>query len=1107
MKRCAAQPRIAGMTNEPFERDFRRFRATRDPGALAAVFDAVAPRLLLVAMHLVRDAATAEDLVQSVFLQVLRDVDRFDPQRPVLPWLLGMLEHRASDLRQRAHVRRERADLAVLAAASPMAGGPTPANAAALSEVRERVAEAIAGMPADYRTVLTLRLVHGLAPVDIAHAHGLSPATVRTRMRRGLELLRAALPRGLAAPGLAALLAAELLRAGDGLAAVRAKVLLAAAGTSAVGIGSWLSALAALVLLIVGVVVWRPSDAPASVEVPPSAPAAVVASERPADTPSDRGDEGRRVAANLASSATQLDPRTSTVRGRCVDEHGQPLAGVLVSWHVMRASRDPAHGEDADRPFEPPPPVRTGDDGTFSFSYEPPPLREIQLVCTSAHHVEEYVDVGELRTGVELDAGDVSMPSGTRVRLRLVVGERALAATSLMVHQGQKPGARRLHGPSDDDGWIDLGVLRAGTWHHEVETPYLDQEGEVVVPAQRDPYATTIVLREPPRERAIAGVLVDIAGQPVRGVELALPAPGVGSYVAKSEPDGRFVWAFPPTFSAPDELRLALWRASPEFELLDDGGPLALGRSDVRVVVRRRARSSLRVRVVDTDGVPVPRFGLRCWPDPWRLRGIGSHPSFVSVPVEAHDGGVALLANLQPGPCLVSVFAEPPFAEAAEIPCDLPEGRETDLQVVLRPPAELIVDIVNADNGLPRSGVQVQLAKVVPSDATVDLTTFRTEVARARRGGGSSSGANVLVFTSATSGADGVVHLRAPANTPGLVLIAGGDGCQPHLQSGIALPPEGARVQLPVVAAGRVQGRLVPPAFVEHFGPDPEKLLAWERSAVLRHVDRETMFDAYPCIVLRPAGRVVGSTVVEQRVARDGSFELGGVPPGRYEVWVCVSTMHVATELGPLQTIDVGIEDGPMLQLDATRWLPGRFELVLACDGAPRAGRGGLVRLDDDDSSVRRIELDVDQAGRMRSPWLLPGRYLPFLNDDSVTISSPRRALPVHAESALVLAAGAQVQQTVFLQRRSLALTIVDERGAARAGIVLHVEAIDRPELPPYPWRGLCTGDDGRVSIPVVPTGRLRIWQQLATGGDAEQGRREIGIVAADATAATLVLQ
>ncbi|MFN9706142.1 MAG: RNA polymerase sigma factor, partial [Planctomycetota bacterium] len=242
------------MDPSELDRHFRTFQRQRDPAALAAVFDAAAPRLLLVAMHLGRDAATAEDPVQTVFLPVLRDADRCAPGQPVLPWLLGMVEHRAIDARRLAYRRRERAGPEVVGSAHGVADAAgTPPDLAADAEGRERVAEALAGMPRDYRDVLTRRLVHGLAAVDIAHSLGLSPATVRMRTARGLKLLRAALPRGLATPGLLAWLGAESLRARDGLQAVRATVLKAAgvgAGTT-VG-GSWLLGIAILLLCAVG---------------------------------------------------------------------------------------------------------------------------------------------------------------------------------------------------------------------------------------------------------------------------------------------------------------------------------------------------------------------------------------------------------------------------------------------------------------------------------------------------------------------------------------------------------------------------------------------------------------------------------------------------------------------------------------------------------------------------------------------------------------------------------------------------------------------------------------------------------------------------------------
>lgn len=125
------------MDPSELDRHFRTFQRQRDPAALAAVFDAAAPRLLLVAMHLVRDAATAEDLVQTVFLPVLRDADRCAPGRPVLPWLLGMVEHRAIDARRLAYRRRERAGPEVVGSAHGVADAAgTPPDLAADADGR-----------------------------------------------------------------------------------------------------------------------------------------------------------------------------------------------------------------------------------------------------------------------------------------------------------------------------------------------------------------------------------------------------------------------------------------------------------------------------------------------------------------------------------------------------------------------------------------------------------------------------------------------------------------------------------------------------------------------------------------------------------------------------------------------------------------------------------------------------------------------------------------------------------------------------------------------------------------------------------------------------------
>ena len=75
------------MTPGRAERDFEEFRRSGSPAALARVFDAFAPELLIVAGHLTRDLAAAEDLVQSTFLQAIESATSFDAGRRLMPWL------------------------------------------------------------------------------------------------------------------------------------------------------------------------------------------------------------------------------------------------------------------------------------------------------------------------------------------------------------------------------------------------------------------------------------------------------------------------------------------------------------------------------------------------------------------------------------------------------------------------------------------------------------------------------------------------------------------------------------------------------------------------------------------------------------------------------------------------------------------------------------------------------------------------------------------------------------------------------------------------------------------------------------------------------------
>ncbi len=200
------------MRNGTEEEDFRRYRDEGDIEAMGRVFDALAPKLLIVAGHLVRDAGAAEDLVQTTFVTALEKAQRWDDSRALVPWLCGILSHRARDLVRRQRVRSahqlDEAEVEL-----------DPSELAVNRELQVAIAAALDGLGEPYREVLILRVVHGLAPTEIAHTLGRAPGTVRVQLARGRERLRDALPRGSLLP------VCFLVDDGAGLAGVRDSVL------------------------------------------------------------------------------------------------------------------------------------------------------------------------------------------------------------------------------------------------------------------------------------------------------------------------------------------------------------------------------------------------------------------------------------------------------------------------------------------------------------------------------------------------------------------------------------------------------------------------------------------------------------------------------------------------------------------------------------------------------------------------------------------------------------------------------------------------------------------------------------------------------------------
>jgi len=116
------------------------------------------------------------DLVQDIFLHALKKLHTLRDRTAFGPWIAMIARNRAMDFH-----RQSRETVAVTEDL-----GSTNSSAAKATEMLE----IIRSLPDAYRETLVLRLVEGMTGPEIATRTGLTPASVRVNLHRGMKLLR-----------------------------------------------------------------------------------------------------------------------------------------------------------------------------------------------------------------------------------------------------------------------------------------------------------------------------------------------------------------------------------------------------------------------------------------------------------------------------------------------------------------------------------------------------------------------------------------------------------------------------------------------------------------------------------------------------------------------------------------------------------------------------------------------------------------------------------------------------------------------------------------------------------------------------------------------------
>ncbi len=170
---------------------------SRDPQALAEIYDRYGRIAYSLILRVVRDGGIAEDLVQETFLRVWNRAQGFDAERGALgPWLLSIARNRAIDYlrsasgRERNAVEWEEIDhpsLYIHMERDILASDNARVLRAALLKLAPR-----------QREVIELAYFEGLTQTEMAERMGQPLGTVKTWVRSALKTLRDDL--GMAAP-------------------------------------------------------------------------------------------------------------------------------------------------------------------------------------------------------------------------------------------------------------------------------------------------------------------------------------------------------------------------------------------------------------------------------------------------------------------------------------------------------------------------------------------------------------------------------------------------------------------------------------------------------------------------------------------------------------------------------------------------------------------------------------------------------------------------------------------------------------------------------------------------------------------------------------------
>ena len=654
--------------------------------------------------------------------------------------------------------------------------------------------------------------------------------------------------------------------------------------------------------------------------------------------------------AATAGSPTDADrtiieqPRTATITGRCVDASGEGLVGVVVTIYGSMARGERAKlwlaTHDAEPVWSKVEPCKTGVDGRFSIAFVPPPPFTFTLGLRVAGLVTTCLDWDAIESGAVIDVGDIQLTPGVTLRGRVIdsrgaavakayvnispdqVGDAAAATTAAgdAAMRTRQVLSTSFRAAADGTFVADNSLLE-GTYSVHVSGEELVSPATLEVSLAERGRSLEIVVKSLADIPHVSGRVVDDHGQPVADVEVgAQMTARFDRFSTRTRRDGTFVLR---ANKPPKAATIELVVRADDYEY--DAQPLAVawGTEDVTLHVVRGGE--LTVRVTDPELRAIEQYTVRMVP---RERAGYSSDDGRARSEGRHEDGIAVVPGLLRGKWLIVVdFPDRPGSVVLMTPLQVDTIGPVRVDLVLQPSAERIVRVVRGD-GSPVANTSVSACDLFGTPWHDSRPIFGYEHWQMNAG----ASHVVLRVASATSDEAGRAVLRGPAGREFLLQVESSQHL-PKLVEAVRLDAPG-ELQVVVQTGAELHGHIEPPAALAEL-----RLLA----GVTPGAAFGSRAPHLQLVAVEGYGRFpsVGAQVTDEqplRIANDGTFSAGGLPPGAWHVelnyWHGDSTTRARVGT-------VALAEGQASELlIAMPWLlPGTLEGTVLWNGAPFAER------------------------------------------------------------------------------------------------------------------------------------------------------------------------